>query len=282
MSRGLSTTADVLVCLVLVSAAATTLALPTGSVPQPDADAAATLVERTTADIDYRLVVPDTDRFPSEIGFHRHTSGRLAALLANSAVRNTRIDGRQLTAASNEYEQRVAAAVANATGPRTQVTARWQPFPGANITGRAVAGSAPPADVTVASQTRTVAPAEAAETRRQAKQAAEDFGYVGVAAVAATHTTERLWPTTGMRNALAADYPTDRLAALRYEAAGRHFDIPVADALETRNVTALNSRLQRALQRRYETRLRATFDSPQEAARAIRPAVRIVVRRWSA
>jgi hypothetical protein len=279
VSRGLSTVADVLVCLVLVSAAATTLALPTAPTPSPDADAAVTVVERTTTDIEYRLVAPEDEHIPASM-LWRRTTGRLSELLARSAVRNATIDGNQLTHASDEFERRVAAVVVNATGPQTQVVARWQPFPGAAIGGTAVAGPAPPADAAVATQTRLVT--TAGEPRRQATLAAEDFGYAGVAAVAATRTTERLWPATGMRNALAADYPTDRLAVARYEAAGRHLGVSVEDALATRNVTGVHSRLRETLQRRYELRLRERFDSPEEAARAIQPGVTVVVRRWSA
>jgi len=279
VSRGLSTTADVLVFLVLVSAAAATIALPTGSAPSADADAAATIVERTTADIDYRLVAPDDDRFPSSVGFERRTSGRLAALLARSAVRNTTIDGRQLTRVSDAYERQVAAVVVNATGPRTQVVARWQPFDGSAISGRAVAGPTPPADAVVASQRRTVR--AGGEPRARAQRAAEESGYAGVAAVAASLTVERLWPATGMQSALAADYPTDRLAAVRYEAAGRRLGLSIDAPLDARNVTELNARLRAVLQRRYERRLRAQFDSPGAAARAIRPGIRLVVRRWS-
>ncbi|RNJ26987.1 DUF7284 family protein [Halosegnis longus] len=279
MSRGLSTTADVLVCLVLVSAAATTLALPTTPAQPPDADAAATVVERTTTDIEYRLVAPAGEHAPKSMR-DRRASGRLSSLLARSAVRNATVDGRQLTHTSDEFERRVAAAVVNATAPRTQVVARWRPFPGAAIGGTAAAGPVPPADATVASQTRRVA--TAGEPRRQASRAAEDFGYAGVAAVAASRTTERLWPPTGMQNALAADYPTDRLAVARYEAAGRHLGVSVEDAVAAQNATAANSRLRETLQRRYETQLRERFDSPQAAARALQPGVTLVVRRWSA
>ncbi|MFC7177191.1 DUF7284 family protein [Halosegnis marinus] len=286
MSRGVSTVLDAALFLLLVSAAATTLAAPHGTPPAPDAEPSATVVSRVSVSVNYSLApgaAGAPERFP-RVGetFDRHAHGRLAGLLARGAVRNTTVGGTELARTSDGYERAVAAAVANATGTRTRVLTVWQPYEGADVGGRLAAGPEPPRDASVASRVLRVETA-AGGARARALAAANRSGYAGVARVLANATTRVLFPREGMTNALAADYPTDRLAARRYARADRLFGADTTAAIERGDAAAANERLRRALREGYERRVRAAFDSPAAAARAVRAGeVRIVVRRWSA
>lgn len=286
MSRGVSTVLDAALFLLLVSAAAATLVAPHGTAATPDADPSATVVARATASVEYSLA-PGTrgarERFP-RVGasFERHAHSRFAGLLARGAVRNATVGETQLTHASDGYERAVAAAVANATGPRGRVVAVWCPYDGASIGGRLASGTGPPRDASVASRTLYVDTAVAG-TRARALAAANRSGYAGVARVLANATVALLFPREGMANALAADYPTDRLAVRRYARAGELFDVNVTRVGENGDAATANARLRRALRVRYERRLTTAFGSPVDAARAVRVGeVRIIVRRWSA
>jgi hypothetical protein len=283
VTRGVSTALDALLFLLLVSAAATTLALPAGPTTGPDADPAATVVSRSTASVDYRLTPrADDETFPRrDIGVERHARGRLAALLARAATRNATVDGQPITHTGDGLERAVATAVANATAPRTHVVAVWRPYESAAIAGRVTAGQPPPRDASVASRTLTV-PTNAAGTREAALAAANRSGYEGVARVVADLTLAVLVPRDGMTGALAADYPTDRIAARRHHRLAALLGTDVSTAVDRGNASAANARLRTALVDRLEPTLRDRFASPTAAARAVQGGrVRIVVRRWS-
>ncbi|WP_255150673.1 DUF7284 family protein [Halorarius halobius] len=288
MTRAVSTALDAAVFLLLVSAAAATLTLPTGSPAAPDATPGRTVVATTTASVHYSLAPgaragPD-ERFPRTAGpeFRRHAHGSLAGLLADAAARNASVDGRSVDHAHDGFRRAVVAAVRNATGPRTRVRAAWRPFPGAGVEGRVTAGPAPPADARVASET-LVLDSGAPDARKRAIRAANRSGYAGVADVVATATVRALVPPAGMRLALHGDYPVDRLARHRYRRLGRLFGADVSPAVARERPAPANANLRGALAARFERTLRTRFDSPAAAARAVRVGrVRIVVRRWSA
>jgi hypothetical protein len=289
VSRALSTVLDVTVFFLLVSAAATTLTLPTGSTPAPDATPARTVVATSTATVTYslapgaRAASPTTTQFPRTTGpeFHRYARGTLAGLLADVAVRNVSIDGQRVTHTTDGFGRAVGAATANATGPRTHVRATWQPFLGASVVGRATGGTPPPADAQVAASTLIV-DSGVTDTRARARRAANRSGFVGVADVAAAATVRLLVPADGMRLALHGDYPVDRLAAHRYRRLGRLLDANVSAAVTQERPRPANAALRDALAARYEAAFRARFDTPRAAARAVQVGrVRIVVRRWS-
>lgn len=290
MSRALSTVLDVAVFLLLVSAAATTLTLPTEEPAAPDAEPARTVVATSTASVNYslspgaRAADPRLTRFPRTDGpeFRRHAHGSLGGLLGEAAVRNASIDGRLVTHTATGMAASVGNATAAATGPRTHVRATWRPFRGSSITGKVAAGTPPPADATVAAETLTV-DSGVTERRTRALRAANRSGFEGVARVAANATVRLLVPADGMRLALHGDYPVDRLAAHRYRRLGRLLDANVSTAVVEEQPRVANDALRDALAGRFEAAMRAEFDTPQAAARAVRAGeVRVVVRRWSA
>lgn len=290
MNRALSTALDVAVFLLLVSAAATTLTLPTGGTDAPDATPTRTVVATSTASVNYslspgaRAADPGTTRFPRTDGpeFHRYAHGSLAGLLADVAVRNVSVDGRRVTHTAAGFARAVDDATENATTARTHVRATWRPFRGASIVGHATGGAPPPADADVAAET-IVVDSGGPGTRARALRAANRSGFAGVARVTAAATVRTLVPADGMRLALHGDYPVDRLAAHRYRRLGRVLDANVSTAITGERPRIANAALRNALAARYESAMRARFDTPQAAARSVRVGrVRIVVRRWSA
>lgn len=290
MRRGLSTVLDVAVFLLLVSAAATTLTMPADSTPMPDATPAWTAVATTTTTVEYSLTpgseatTTTEEGRPLEAGgpeFQRYAHGSVGDLLADAAVRNVSVDGRSVTHTADGYVRAVASATVNATGPRTHVRATWRPFVGASVVGRVTAGDAPSADARVASETLFV-DSGVAVSRARTLRAANRSGYRGVARLAAAATVRVLAPLDGMRLALHGDYPVDRLAARRYRRLGTLLDANVSAAVNRGRPRPTNAALRGALAERFEQTMRARFDTPQEAARAVRVSrVRIVVRRWS-
>lgn len=294
--RAISTVVDVSLCLLLVSAAIGTLALPSDrpSTPHRAHDAGATveaLATGTTSvayDLDTsgleRSGLTGTTRAPADTGeTARVAHGSYAELLAEAAVENATLAGRSLSHASDGFERQVAEAVRNATlatGSRTRITAVWTPYPGAPVRGVATVGPQPPPDAATGAATLTV-PSRFSATSERARRAARRDGYAGVARVLARATVTGWFPPTDTRLALRGDHPVDALLTRRYErtagALGTTVREPVA-AVEPRRA---NARLAAPLARRYETDLRDTFDSPRAAAKAINvDVVRVVVTTW--
>lgn len=213
----------------------------------------------------------------------RVAHGTHAGLLAEAAVENATLDGAPLSTASDGFEQRVAAAVRNATrasGGRTRVRAVWTPYPGAPVRGVAVAGPRPPPDAAVAAATVRV-PSRFPRSRDRALRAARRDGYAGVARVVAGATVTGWFPPSETRLALRGDHPVDALVTRRYrrtaDLLGTSVGNPVA-AVEPRRA---NDRIETALARRLERDLRGAYDTPAAAARAVRVGtVRVVVRTW--
>ena len=116
MARGVSTVLDVAVCLLVVGAAVATLASipPAGGDDAPDADATA------------RLLATGTVAVPADDGTGHATYG---AHLARGAVSAATVEDRRLL--ETPYPAAVRQETANATGDRTFVTARWEPYPDA-------------------------------------------------------------------------------------------------------------------------------------------------------
>lgn len=287
MTRGISTVVDAALFLLLVSAAAATVAYPAAPPASPDADAPATTLRTTTIAVDYSLSPGVSRAHPASPidfegadgpGFDRNAHGGLAGLVADAAVRNLTVGGEQVTRASDEFERVVAAAVVNATGPRTHVVARWRPYPGTPVGGRLSAGAPAPPNATVASETLTV-PSGGPATRDRALAAANRSGYEGVARVVAAAVVEAALPPSSLRLSLRGDYPVDALAAHRYWRVGHLLGVGALP--EPDEVEATNARLADALVDRIERDLRGRYASPVAAARAVRvDTVDLVVRRW--
>lgn len=290
--RAVSTVADVALCLLLVSAAVGTLALPVSSPsdqrPESAPDATAEALAAATVSVPYALDTGEvndaaTDATTDSGEADRVAHGSYATLLAEAAVENATLDGRPLSNASDGFERAVASTVSNAThatGGRTHVAARWTPYPGAVTRGVVTAGPHPPPDAPTAAATLAV-PSRFPDTRERALDAARQEGFAGVARVLAAATVEGWFPPDRARLALRGDHPVDALLDRRYRRTAALLGTSVAGPVEATEPRRANARLRAALARQYESDLRRRFDSPQAAARTVRIGeVRVVVTTW--
>jgi hypothetical protein len=287
--RAVSTLVDAAAFLLLVSAAVGTIVVSSPAPERaPSAAASAERLSTVTANPHYSLA-PGARRandsivaFDRTVGpeFERVAHGSVASLLADAAVGNATVDGRELTHAGDEFERIVRAETRNATTRRVRVRAVWTPYPGAPVRGVVTAGPRPPPDARVGV---TVLPVDSGvlAVRERARSAARTAGYEGVAHVVARATVRGLFPPDRLRLALRGDYPVSALARYRYYRAGQLLGVPVERSIAAVEPTRANERLSRALAERMERDLRERFESPKAAARAVRTGeVRIVVRRW--
>lgn len=256
MARAVSTVLDVAVCLLLVGVAVATLlaGVPTADSSPPDADRAAETLATATA--------------TTHLG-DRREHRTLAAHLAAAAMANATVEGGPLV--KSPYPEAARAAVAETTRDRTYVTARWEPHPGSEVSGRVAVGEHPPPDADVATTVLRVDSAIDASN-------ASAFGALADELAAAY--VNWLFPRDRTHAALV-DARTASETAGRYEsvagALGTDVDREIAEA----NVGGANAALADALAAEIEADLRAQYETPTAAAEAVTAdEVRVVVRRW--
>jgi hypothetical protein len=289
MTRAMSAVADVTVFLLLVGAAAGTLVGGVGvekpaATTNPAVEQASTL-STSTASVEYDLVVPPSDRRkpPDHATRRKRTShGTVAELLGEAAMSGVTVDGERVSSAGTDFESRVAAATRDrlhSRGHRTSVRVTWAPYPSAPVSGEYRVGDRPPDSVDVRAATVTV-PSGMANVSRPAREAAKTNGYDGVATVVARSVVDGLFPPAQSRYALRSDYPSDVLMTARYE---RMADLTGASvAVERESAVEMNRDLTATLAARLRTDMRSRYDSPADAARAVRVSrVRVTVRTWS-
>lgn len=265
MARGVSTVLDVSVCLLLVGAAMTTLAV---GIPTEGRHAADDATE-TDADTTARRLATVTAGVPGPQQWTAH--GTLADHLGRAAATNATVDGDPLTKGS--YATAVAAETDETTPRRVTVTARWEPYPDAPLRGVVTAGETPPphADVAVtryAVQTGVDAPEPGANS------------FAAIARALAVAYVEWRFPPERTRAALV-DERTAPATADRYRTMAHPVDADLEAALADANARKANDLLASALAERLAADLRERYDSPKAAAAASSPdrAV-VVVRRW--
>lgn len=284
-----STTLDAALCLLLVSAAAGTLATSAPATAPPDrADALAETLATSTAEVNYTLA-PGARRpaapveFPTTDGpeFARVSHGTFAALVAEAALGNATVSGSELTHTSDDFEREVRQAVLTAfASSDVQIVAVWRPYPGSHLDARFAVGPSPPPGSDVHAATLSV-PSGFAPAREDALAAARSRGFEGVARVVATRLVAGLFPPTQTRLALGDDYPVAPLVTARYRRLATDYGADVTAAVEARNVAVANGRLAVAMAPTVERDLRHEFETPTAAARGVRlTAVRLVVRTW--
>ena len=289
MTRAMSAVADVTVFLLLVGAAAGTLVSGVGvekpsATTNPAAEQASTL-STSTASIEYDLVVPASDRHkpPDHATWRRRTGhGTVAELLGEAAMSGVTVDGKRLSNAGTGFESKVRSRTRDrlhSRGHRTSVRVTWSPYPGAPVKGEYRVGDRPPDTVNVRAATVTVS-SGMANISEPAREAARINGYDGVATVVARSVVDGLFPPAQSQYALRGDYPSDVLMTARYE---RMADLTGASvAVERQSTTEMNRDLTAALAARLRTDMRSRYDSPEDAARAVRTSrVRVTVRTWS-
>lgn len=259
MDRAVSTVLDVAVCLLLVGAAAATLsgAVPdAGRAASADADPAAEELATVTAAV------------PTDDGRTAHDT--VAGHLARGGVLAATLDGRRVL--DTGYPGAVRETATDRSGDRVHVTARWEPYPDAPLTGTVEAGREPPRTADVSATRLTVdsgiePPSAAGSFRRLAESLAEAY-------------VSYLFPPERTRLRLV-DARTAPAAADRYRAAGDAVGASVGGAIETADAAGANDRLAAALADRLAADLREAYGTPEAAAESVRIGrVEVVVRRW--
>ncbi|MEF8841628.1 MAG: hypothetical protein V5A62_08380 [Haloarculaceae archaeon] len=287
--RAVSTLADAAAFLLLVSIAVGTLAHPAVAPDRaPPAGASAERLSTVTANPNYSLAPGARAANESLVTFEqtegpefdRVAHGSVASLLADAAVGNATVGGRELTRTGDGFERAVRGAARDATTRRVRVRAVWTPYSGAAVRGVVAVGPRPPPDARVGVTTLAVDSGVPA-ARERARSAARTDGYEGVARVVARATVRGLFPPGELRLALRDDYPVSALARYRYLRAGRLLDADIRGPVRGVEPGRANERLSRALAVRIERDVRDRYETPAAAARAVRTGeVRIVVRRW--
>jgi hypothetical protein len=267
--RGISTVVDVAVFLLLVSAAVLTLSLAPGAPPEDlGADETAELLASSTATVGYELH-----------GAGRRAHGTVGGLLARAAVANASIGGRELSTASDGFERLVRHETRRllAAPHTTRVTVRWAPYPDAPVRGTVRVGTRPPPTADVQLATVTV-PAAIPAARPGTTAAA---GYERIATATAESVADGFLPADRFRAAWDRDGPASRVTARRLATLASATGAPVEAELDAGNVSAARERVTAALGRRLAADMRQQFDSPADAAGAVRTATATVtVRRW--
>jgi hypothetical protein len=277
-ARGISTVLDVTLFLLLVSAAA--LSLATAGVDQggdpaaADGDAATVETLGTaTATVHYDLGVES--RTGASITRVRH--GTLAELLAEAAVASVAVDGVVISPYADGFTGAVADAVSPTLDGRTQVVATWAPYPGSRLRGRVAVGPAPPPDATVHAATLTID--SGVPPARTPALDASDRGYDGVADVVAERVVDGLFPSRRLRVALDGGGVDGSVARAGFERTASSYG---SETTLDAGVTPATRDLTAAVANRTRTDLRARFETPRAAASSVRTdRVTVVVRTWS-
>lgn len=268
--RAVSTVVDVTVCLLLVSAAVAALAVPAVQVPAAGADETADALAKTTANVSVQTEAG------GRAGHRRRVSGTHAGLLGRAALANLRLDGRPLTRTADEFR----AAVANETArvlawspQRTSVTAVWEPYGGAPLSGQIRVGSRPPRGVDVSTATLGV-PVPVEDCSANASSAADDYDPVG--RVVARCVVDVTLP----RDAIEMPDPSSPAGNASRRRLRAYEGVLRSNGSEG-DVETRVARVEAALAERLTADMRERFESPATAAAAVRTGtVRIVVRAW--
>ncbi|MWG35425.1 DUF7284 family protein [Halomarina oriensis] len=270
--RAVSTVADTLVFLVLVSAAVGTLVVVPSSSPSPPPRAESTAETLTTTTLSVPVAATAGDE-------RRRAHGTPAGLLARAALANATLDDRRLLPGA--LPRRVRSRVrATRPTPDVHLVARWEPYSNASLAGRVAVGSPPPRDVRTDVETVTV-PSGVAVTDARLDAAAAD-GYRPLATLVAERFVDRSFPPGAARSNLADPAVRDRTAA-RYRRFAAVTGADVRGPLGDGSAATARARLVDALATRLAADMRARFETPSVAADAVRErpgTVRLVVVTW--
>jgi hypothetical protein len=213
--------------------------------------------------------------------FNRTTSGTYAELLTRATLSTLTVDEQPVTTRGDDFRDAVDAATMATIGAQTQVVVLWQPYPNSHLRAKLTVGTTPPPDADLSAASTTVQ-SGMPSARDDARSAAETAGYSGVSRVVADRVVAGLFPPEQTALALRSGYPVAALTANRYYRVGDAYGVDLERPVRDRRPADANDRLASVLAGRIEADLRAEFDSPDAAARAIdADQIEIVVRRWA-
>jgi hypothetical protein len=284
---------DAVVAILVVGAAIALLVGTqgtTGGPPDPEPTLQTLSTSATAVEYDYapgRRAEPVLAAAGSESGSHstadrRTASGTFTGLLARATLSTLSIDDRtQPRADSSDFRDAVRTETRSALPPRTQVALLWRPYPDAHVRARLTVGPAPPPDADLSSASTSVSSGMSV-TGAETRTAARTGGYAGLSRVLADRIVAGAFPPRRTEAALRGGYPVAPAVARRYHRLGDAYGVDVEAPVSERRPTDANARLAGAVAERIEADLRASFDAPSAAARAVRLGrVDLVVRRWS-
>jgi len=264
VSRAVSTVVDTLLFLLLVSAAALVVTEPVAGPADIPAGDTAEVVATSTTTVEYGS--------GDEQVVRRRARGTYAGLLARAAVANATLDGEQLAPAGPPFAASVREETEAVLGANAQVSARWAPYPGAPVAGRVTVGPDPPpgADLHVA-RFRVPVAVPAVEPRRT---------YGGIARGIAGAVTQGVFPRDGDDLPLG-DGPRRRALVHRADVLAGP-ERALAENAGAGNATGARRAAVEGVTDVLAADLRARFDSPDDAAEAVRTGTAtVVVRRWA-
>ncbi|WP_459192667.1 DUF7284 family protein [Halosimplex sp. J119] len=287
-----STAFDTVIFVLLVGVAVGVLAGVDGRAIEGDrvAEETADVLATSTTEVTYtRSATVETSSLLGgderrTVSVTRTAHGTHAQLLAAAAVSTPSLGGVPLVGTGEEFREEARIAtdrVLHTREANAQVAVAWRPYPDATLGSSFAVGNTPPRDADVSVTTVTAAsglPNVTAEARR----AARGGGYGGVARVVSRSVVDGLFPESEMRAALYSEGPDRALTAHRYRQVSDALGVEFSGKVGPRGVGAVNRKLARALAERLRADLRDRFETPEAAARAVRPhQVRLVVRTWS-
>ena len=288
-----STVLDTVVFVLLVGVAVGVLAgvdVSEGKDGDRVAEETADVLATSTSEVTYtRSVTVESDtplrgERAQTVSVTRTASGTYAQLLAAAAVSDPSLGTTPLFGIGDELRSESREATARVLHTReanVQVAVTWRPYPGSTLRSSFTVGDAPPRDADVSVTTATAA-SGVRNVTAEARRAALIRGYGGVASVVAESVVDGLFPEAEVRAALYSEGPDRALAVYRYQRASDALGVETAQALHERRVGDANRKLANALADRLRPELRAEYDSPDAAARAVRAhQVRLAVRTWS-
>lgn len=251
MARGVSTILDVVVCLLLIGAAITTLTLHGLPTTESNID----------SDPVARQLLTSTASIPTET----HTvDSTLAGHLAWAAIDSLQIDND--TVFAQTYPTVVTTHVNNTIDEQVSVIAIWKPFGDLPITGVVQVGTTPPPTATVSSTTVTVPLTQ--PHGRNGQGTLEDR---------AQRVVDLVFPPRQTRQALLNEHSAAHTAN-RYRSLSSVLGISIESYLFEGDAHGANARLATALADNVSTAQFAVY--PQNTAGLSATSVQIQIRRW--
>lgn len=302
-SRAINTVVDVAVALLVVGIAVVVLSTANFSDdPEQDrfdTDRTATVLGTATFDITYSVeptlaeaaeTSEAIEHEREETQARRVAHGPVATHLGDAAIGSLAIDSEPVTTAGRQYQSaldRRFRTQLSGSQFETSVTAHWEPYPDASISGKTTVGVEPPPNRDLRTRELTV-PSGFDRARGTALSAVEDgSGYGSVAEIVASATIDGYLPVVESKQALERDGSAMVLTRYRYERLATLLDEASVGTVrdEIRQTAAdpaeANEELTAALAARLAPELRQNFESPRAAARAISTGtITVTVRTW--
>lgn len=281
--RAISTVVDVTVCLLLISGGIVALTLPiTEPPPDRDVDEIATVVGTATTNVSYQLageqLTPAATDATAKLDYgERHRDGTVAGLLARAAITNATLDGNPLAPEASGYRDAVRKQTRTVVPATVSVTARWEPYPNADLSGVVTVGDTPPATADVQTATLSVpVTAFAVDADLESVDSYEDVARPTARAIVAGTLP------SSYGEAATGDELAVRSVSHRAQVLAGNESLPATQYQFAGDISGLRDRVADALAVRLAADLQSEFETPAEAAAAVSPGrVTVTVRGWT-